>query len=84
MENPLSQLPIPCWVVPNPRPGPALAAGRSPPTGVWVSEIMLQQTRVAAVVGYFTRFLEAFPTVQAPGRGPGGPAYEAVAGPGLL
>ena len=26
---------------------------------------MLQQTRVAAVVGYFTRFLEAFPTVQA-------------------
>ena len=30
---------------------------------VWVSEIMLQQTRVAAVLGYFARFMEAFPTV---------------------
>ena len=32
---------------------------------VWVSEIMLQQTRVAAVLGYYARFLEAFPTVEA-------------------
>ena len=30
--------------------------------GVWVSEIMLQQTRVEAVKGYYTRFLEKFPT----------------------
>ena len=30
---------------------------------VWVSEIMLQQTQVAAVCGYFERFLQAFPTV---------------------
>ena len=30
---------------------------------VWVSEIMLQQTRVEAVKGYFERFLKAFPTV---------------------
>lgn len=35
------------------------------PYCVWVSEIMLQQTRVAAVIGYYTRFLEAFPTVDA-------------------
>ncbi len=35
------------------------------PYKVWVSEIMLQQTRVAAVLGYYARFLEAFPTVQA-------------------
>ncbi|MBR0280559.1 MAG: A/G-specific adenine glycosylase [Oscillibacter sp.] len=35
------------------------------PYPIWVSEIMLQQTRVAAVVGYYTRFLEAFPTVEA-------------------
>ena len=35
------------------------------PYCVWVSEIMLQQTRVAAVVGYYTRFLDAFPTVDA-------------------
>ena len=31
----------------------------------WVSEIMLQQTRVAAVLPYFARFMEAFPTVEA-------------------
>lgn len=35
------------------------------PYRIWVSEIMLQQTRVAAVLGYYARFLEAFPTVGA-------------------
>ena len=35
------------------------------PYRVWVSEIMLQQTRVEAVVGYYNRFMEAFPDVQA-------------------
>jgi A/G-specific adenine glycosylase len=35
------------------------------PYRIWVSEIMLQQTRVAAVVEYYHRFLEAFPTLQA-------------------
>ena len=30
---------------------------------VWISEIMLQQTTVAAVVPYFEHFLERFPTV---------------------
>ncbi len=30
---------------------------------IWVSEIMLQQTQVAAVVGYYGRFLERFPDV---------------------
>ena len=33
------------------------------PYRVWISEIMLQQTRVAAVVPYYRRFLERFPTV---------------------
>ena len=33
------------------------------PYRVWVSEIMLQQTRVEAVLGYYARFLEAFPTL---------------------
>jgi len=33
------------------------------PYKIWVSEIMLQQTRVAAVLGYYHRFLNAFPTV---------------------
>lgn len=32
---------------------------------VWVSEIMLQQTQVATVIEYFTRFMESFPTVTA-------------------
>lgn len=35
------------------------------PYRIWVSEIMLQQTRVEAVKGYYSRFLEALPTVQA-------------------
>jgi len=33
------------------------------PYRVWVSEIMLQQTRVAAVVEHYQRFLQRFPTV---------------------
>lgn len=31
--------------------------------GVWVSEIMLQQTQVQTVIGYFRRFMERFPTL---------------------
>ncbi|MDP9169024.1 MAG: A/G-specific adenine glycosylase [Acidobacteriota bacterium] len=37
---------------------------------VWVSEIMLQQTRVEAVIGYYRRFLELFPDVTALARAP--------------
>ncbi len=33
------------------------------PYRVWVSEIMLQQTQVAAVIAYFERFTARFPTV---------------------
>ncbi len=35
---------------------------------VWVSEIMLQQTQVSRVVGYYRRFLERFPTVESLAR----------------
>ena len=35
------------------------------PYRVWVSEIMLQQTRVAAVIPYFERFMARFPDVDA-------------------
>ncbi|HWZ29735.1 MAG TPA: A/G-specific adenine glycosylase [Bryobacteraceae bacterium] len=31
------------------------------PYAIWISEIMLQQTRVAAVIPYYERFLAAFP-----------------------
>jgi len=34
------------------------------PYHVWLSEIMLQQTRVAAVLEHYRRFLKKFPTVQ--------------------
>jgi len=35
------------------------------PYRIWLSEIMLQQTRVAAVIPYYERFLKRFPNVQA-------------------
>ncbi len=34
------------------------------PYAVWVSEVMLQQTTVATVQGYFERFMSTFPTVE--------------------
>ena len=35
------------------------------PYHVWISEIMLQQTRIEAVIPYYHRFLDAFPNVTA-------------------
>lgn len=34
------------------------------PYAIWLAEIMLQQTTVATVIPYYTRFLEKFPTVE--------------------
>ncbi len=34
------------------------------PYQIWVSEIMLQQTQVSAVIGYYARFMTRFPTLQ--------------------
>jgi len=34
------------------------------PYRIWLAEVMLQQTRVAAVVPYYERFVRRFPTVQ--------------------
>lgn len=39
--------------------------GTSDPYAIWVSEIMLQQTRVNAVLDHYARFLTRFPTVEA-------------------
>lgn len=36
--------------------------GQSNPWGTWVSEIMLQQTRVSSVLEYFDRFMQRFPS----------------------
>ena len=61
----LEKLPVPLltWFRDNARTLP----WRSDPTPyhVWVSEIMLQQTRVAAVLDYYRRFMEALPEVAA-------------------
>ncbi len=59
----LNQLTIPLleWFRDNQR----ILPWRSDPTPyhVWVSEIMLQQTRVAAVLDYYRRFMSTLPTV---------------------
>ncbi len=36
----------------------------SDPYAVWVSEIMLQQTRVEAVIPYFEKWMRTFPTIR--------------------
>ncbi len=38
------------------------------PYRIWISEVMLQQTRTAAVLPYYERFLSAFPDVEALAR----------------
>jgi A/G-specific adenine glycosylase len=40
------------------------------PYRIWLSEIMLQQTRVAAVIPYYQRFLERFPDIHALAEAP--------------
>lgn len=40
-------------------------AGTADPYRVWISEVMLQQTQVGAVVPYYLRFVERFPTLEA-------------------
>ena len=64
-EFPLSPLPGPllAWFRENARDLPWRRT--RDPYPIWVSEIMLQQTRVAAVLGYYARFLTAFPSVEA-------------------
>jgi A/G-specific adenine glycosylase len=52
------------------------------PYRVWLSEIMLQQTTVAAVRPYFLRFLERFPTLDHLARAPSEAVMQAWAGLG--
>ena len=58
------------------------ARGLRDPYNTWVSEIMLQQTRVEAVVPYFTNFLQQFPTVQVLAQAPEEDVLKAWAGLG--
>ena len=52
------------------------------PYAVWVSEVMLQQTRVATVVDYFNRWMERWPTVHDLARATPEEVNEAWAGLG--
>lgn len=56
--------------------------GRADPYRVWLSEIMLQQTTVAAVGPYFRKFLELFPTANALADAPRDTVLAAWAGLG--
>ena len=52
------------------------------PYAVWLSEVMLQQTTVAAVQGYYTRFLERWPRVEDLAAAPDAEVMAAWAGLG--
>ncbi len=56
--------------------------GRADPYWVWLSEIMLQQTTVAAVGPYFARFLQRWPDVAALAAAPRDDVLSAWAGLG--
>jgi A/G-specific adenine glycosylase len=56
--------------------------GTRDPYRIWVSEIMLQQTQVAAVIPYYTRFLERFPDVVTLASAPSADVMAAWAGLG--
>ena len=64
-KNPFHQIPAPLlsWYRAHKR---SLPWRENPtPYAVWVSEIMLQQTRVEAVKEYYARFMQALPNMQA-------------------
>lgn len=80
----LSKIPAPLllWYGQNARALPWRES--SDPYRVWVSEIMLQQTRVEAVRAYYSRFLAAFGDIGALAGADDEPAFKALAGPWLL
>jgi A/G-specific adenine glycosylase len=54
------------WYLPQrvPHPWRVLWESKRSPWSVWVSEVMLQQTVIAAVTPKYTQFMERFPTVE--------------------
>jgi len=67
------------WRLP---PGAARPADPAWPYRVWLSEVMLQQTTVAAVKPYFARFTATWPTVEALAAAPEDAVMAAWAGLG--
>lgn len=56
------------WFLENRRDFPW--RGEVSPYAVWVSEVMLQQTQASVVIGYFLRWMERFPTIEALSKAP--------------
>lgn len=52
------------------------------PYRIWISEVMLQQTTVAAVIPYYEKFMKRFPTVQKLANAPDADVMEMWAGLG--
>ncbi|HEV7659903.1 MAG TPA: A/G-specific adenine glycosylase [Allosphingosinicella sp.] len=73
-----------CWYVVDKRRLPWRAEGgtRADPYRVWLSEVMLQQTTVAAVKPYFETFTRRWPTVEALAAAGDGEVMAAWAGLG--
>ena len=53
-QKPWMFTPVGCWPT---------AAEDLDPYGIWIAEVMLQQTQLAVVLPYWERWMEAFPTV---------------------
>jgi A/G-specific adenine glycosylase len=73
-----------CWYVVDKRALPWRAEGRARPDPyrIWLSEVMLQQTSVAAVKPYFERFIARWPTLEALAAAPDADVMAAWAGLG--
>ena len=54
------------------------------PYRIWLSEIMLQQTRTETVKAYYERFLTLFPHRCGPGPRPAGTGAQGLGGAGIL
>ncbi len=68
LNNTVARLLLP-WFAASRRDLPWRREPRDP-YRVWVSEVMLQQTRVEVVLPYYRRFLRRFPTLRALSRAP--------------
>ncbi len=73
-----------CWYVVDKRALPWRAQGGEPadPYRIWLSEVMLQQTTVAAVKPYFEKFTSRWPTLEALAAAPDDDVMAAWAGLG--
>jgi A/G-specific adenine glycosylase len=73
-----------CWYVVDKRrlPWRAVGGARPDPYRIWLSEVMLQQTGVAAVKPYFEAFTARWPTIEALAAADDGAVMAAWAGLG--